>query len=252
MKVIIVEDEKLSAEHLVNLLKKIDASIQVLAQLDAVKQTIDWLTSNPPPDLIFLDIHLADGISFDIFSKISIETPIVFTTAYNEYAVKAFKLNSVDYLLKPIDLNELKTAIEKYKKQNSFHLNKINPEWIANTFNVLQKQYKTRFLVKIADQIIPLKIEEILFFIAEDGIVLLVAKNGKRYPIDYTLDTLETLLNPDLFFRINRKILLCVDSIQKVNVWFNSRLKLEVPHLQGEECIVSRERALAFKTLLDK
>ena len=187
MKAIIIEDEKLSAEHLATLLKKADPAIQIMATYDSVKKSVEAFKNGVKADLLFVDVHLADGLSFDIFSKISIDTPVIFTTAYDEYAIKAFKINSVDYLLKPIGLVDLKSALDKYKKFRGAGQASIL-ENISNAYQAINKQFKNRFMVKIGDTISSVKTEEISHFISEDGVVLLVT-NNKRYVIDYTLDT---------------------------------------------------------------
>lgn len=251
MRAIIIEDEKLSAEHLSNLLKRIDTSIEIIAHFDSVKKSINEFQKGIKADILFVDVHLADGLSFDIFSSIYIDTPIIFTTAYDEYAIKAFKLNSVDYLLKPIGISDLRNAIEKLNKINNKQQSSII-ENIANAYLNLNKQYKNRFMVKMGDSIVSIKTEDVFHFIAEDGITLMVTSNNKRYPIDYTLDQLEGMVSPDLFFRINRKVLISMNSIQKVSLYFNSRLKINSDILEEDAAIVSRERVNDFKTWLDK
>jgi DNA-binding LytR/AlgR family response regulator len=251
MKAIIIEDEKLSAEHLAMLLKKVDSSIDIIATFDSVKKSIEEFTKGLKADLLFVDIHLADGLSFDIFSKISIETPVIFTTAYNEYAIKAFKINSVDYLLKPIGIEDLRNAVDKYKKLNNVN-QAVILENITNAYQSINKQFKNRFMVKMGDSISSIKTEEISHFISEDGMVLIATENGKRFVIDYTLDNLETLISPDVFFRINRKVIVNISSIQKIGSYFNSRLKINSSTLNDEDCIVSRERVNEFKAWLDK
>ncbi len=251
MKAIIIEDEKLSAEHLVTLLKRIDSNIEIVALFDTVKKSVEEFKKGIKADILFVDIHLADGISFDIFSKIAIEIPVIFTTAYDEYAIKAFKINSVDYLLKPIGISDLKVAIDKYIKLNkapqSTILNNIN-----TVYHTLNKQYKNRFMVKMGDTISSIKTDEITHFISEDGLVLLTTLSGKRYGVDYTLDSLESLISPDTFFRINRKVIININSVHKVSSYFNSRLKLSSNSLNEEDGIVSRERVNEFKAWLDK
>lgn len=251
MKAIIIEDEKLSAEHLINLLRRIDASINVIATFDSVKKSVGAFQKGIQADVVFVDVHLADGLSFDIFSKIQIDTPVIFTTAFDEYAIKAFKLNSVDYLLKPIGADDLRVAIDKLKKINSQQHNTIIRD-IANAYQNLNKQYKNRFMVKMGDSIVSVKTDDVMHFIAEDGITLLVKVNGKRYPVDYTLDQLVELVSPGLFFRINRKVLISMNSVQKVSSYFNSRLKIISELLNDESAVVSRERVNEFKSWLDK
>lgn len=249
MKVIIIEDEKLSAEHLEHLLKKTDKDIEVVARFDSVKSSLAGFKNGTKADLLFMDIHLADGLSFDLFAKFQIDTPVIFTTAYNEYAIKAFKYNSIDYLLKPIGLTELSEAIAKYKKLAGQH--NILFKDLVSVYDIIKKPYKNRFMVKMGETLISVKAEDISHFIAEDGIVLLVTQAEKRYAIDYTLDELENLLDSSLFFRISRQTLVQINAIQKISAYFNSRLKISLPGLQEEYCIVSRERVHDFKKWLD-
>lgn len=250
MKAIIIEDEKLSAEHLEHLLKRIDKTIEVVAKFDTVKGSIDSFNKGISADLIFMDIHLADGISFDIFPKLSQDIPVIFTTAYDEYAIKAFKFNSIDYLLKPIGLNELKNSIEKFTKVVQPKQN-VSLNTLANVYESIQKQYKSRFLVKMGDGIVSVKAEDVSYFISEDGVVILVTHLSKRYALDYTLDELENLIDHSKFFRINRKVIVNINAIQKISNYFNSRLKLTLPSLGDDESIVSRDRVNEFKIWLD-
>ncbi len=250
MNVVIVEDEKLSAEHLTLLLKKIDSGIAVIKYTDTVKATIDAVEDGLKADLIFLDIHLADGNSFDIFKKIQTDIPIIFTTAFDNYAIQAFKQNSIDYLLKPIALAELKFAIEKFKKQQ-LTANKQLIENITSAYRQLNKQYKNRFLVKTGQGIDTISTEEIHHFETRESLSFLVTNKGSRYAVDYTLDELEKILEPKDFFRINRKTILHIKSIQKVNSYFNGRFSIATKLLQGDSNVVSRERVSDFKAWLD-
>lgn len=251
MKVIIIEDEMLSAEHLELLLKRIDPEISIIGIFDSVKKSIMEFEKGLKADLLFVDIHLADGLSFEIFSKISIETPVIFTTAFDEYAIQAFKLNSIDYLLKPIGISELQVAVDKFKKWNLVNQQSLL-EQLGQLYNGFNKQFKTRFMVKMGDQIVSIKAEDILFFIAEDGIVLLMSKDVKRYPVDFTLDQIDEMLDPAVFFRINRKVILNINAIQKISSYFNSRLKVHTIQLSDDSAIVSRDRVPEFKMWLDR
>lgn len=250
MNVIILEDEKLSAEHLTMMLHRIDKNIVVTHMFDTVKASVEAFHQGLKADLLFVDIHLADGLSFEIFSQINVEVPIIFTTAYDDYAIKAFKLNSVDYLLKPIGIEDLRSALEKFKKYNSQYQPTLL-ENISQAYQQLSKQTKNRFLVKSGQTIDSIKTEDVLHFQTQDSITFLVIENGKRFPIDYTMEQLETLLAPEEFFRINRKILLNIKAIQKVNTYVNSRLLIQSKHLDGEMTIVSRDRVNDFKLWLD-
>lgn len=250
MKAIIIEDEKLNSDHLMALLKRIDASIEIVDVIDTVKKSIALFQKGIQVDLLFVDIHLADGLSFDIFKKVEIHTPVIFTTAYDEYAIKAFKLNSVDYLLKPVALEELKQAIDKFRKLNVSQQS-ISIEKLLEAYSHSNKSYKNRFMVKMGETINSIKVEQIAHFIAEDKITLLVTSENKRYPIDYTLDELEQLLEPKLFFRINRKVIINLEQAQKSHVYFNGRLKINSSILLDESAVVSRERVNDFKLWLD-
>ena len=251
MKAIIIEDEKLSAEYLENLLKRINPTIEIIAVIDSVKKSLELFNNGLKADLLFVDIHLADGLSFEIFSKITIDIPVIFTTAYDEYAINAFKLNSVDYLLKPIAVEDLKNALNKYNKLSFIYSTSII-ENIRNAYQTTNKEYKNRFMVKMGDTISSIKTEEITHFISEDGMVLLATINEKRFTLDYTLDTLETIIDPTVFFRINRRVIMHINSVKKVSTYFNSRLKINSTVLVDEDAVVSRERVSDFKKWLDK
>jgi DNA-binding LytR/AlgR family response regulator len=193
---------------------------------------------------------LADGMGFEIFPKLSFDIPVIFTTAYDEYAIKAFKFNSIDYLLKPIGLTELKTSLEKFNKLSQAN-QAISLKDMSLVYDSIKKQHKSRFLVKMGDGIVSLKSEDIAYFVYEDGIVLLVTQLSKRYPLNYSLDELDGLIDSTKFFRINRKVIVNINAIQKISNYFNSRLKLSLPILGDDESIVSRERVAEFKEWLD-
>lgn len=251
MKIIIIEDERLSAEHLMRLLGRIDDTIELVGHYDSVKRSVSELKKGPACDLLFADIHLGDGISFEIFSEVELNMPVIFTTAYDEYAIRAFKLNSVDYLLKPIVQQDLVNALEKYKKWNKANTDQVRSR-LRKSFESYAKAYKNRFMVKMGDHISSVKSEEAQYFISEDGLVLLVSKEGRRYPVDFTIDQLQDMLDPDLFFRINRKVLVNINAIQKVSTYFNSRLKISLNGLDDDAAVVSRERVNDFKSWLDR
>ena len=246
MKIIIIEDEQLSAEHLELLLSRIDPTIEVIHRFESVKQSIQAFQNGVEADLLFVDIHLADGNSFEIFKKVNIDIPVIFTTAFDQYAIQAFKTNSIDYLLKPIGVVDLKVSLQKFQKVSQ------NQNLIQNLINIAQpKQFKNRFMVKLGENIVSVKTEEIDHFKAEDGIVLFANKQGKRYPVNYTLDQLEPMLDPAVFFRINRKVILHIDSVQKVGSFFNNRLKVNTTFIEGDDVVVSRERVGNFKDWLN-
>jgi DNA-binding LytR/AlgR family response regulator len=250
MKVVIIEDEKLSAEHLTLLLQKINSSITVIKYFDTIKTSVTAFKEGLNADLIFMDIHLADGNSFEIFNQIDLEMPVIFTTAFDNYAIQAFKQNSIDYLLKPIGLQDLQFAMEKFKKQQQFG-NRDFISSIAMAYQQLNKNYKTRFLVKFGQTIDTIKTEEIHHFETKESLSFLVTNKGNHHLIDYTLDQLETMLQPKNFFRINRKIILNIQFIEKVSTYFNSRLSIATKFLDNDSRIVSRNRVNDFKKWLD-
>lgn len=254
MKVVILEDEALAAERLSNLIKQYNNLIDIIAYLDSVNDAVAWFRSAPPPDLAFFDIQLADGRSFEIFERCNIKCPVIFTTAYDEYALNAFKVNSIDYLLKPIDLESLTKAFQKYETLKSTFSNKntsnITLETMQKVIQSLHKpNYKTRFIVKSGTQLHSVPTEEILYFYHEDKIVWLKRKDYKKFAVDFTLEQLDTMLDPTHFFRLNRQIITSFSAIKEVTTYHNSRLKIKL--LDNEKpVIVSRERVGEFKTWL--
>jgi two-component system, LytTR family, response regulator len=247
MNIIIIEDEKPAARLLQRKLEKLGYTIQTL--LHSVEESIAWFNSNSHPDLIFLDIQLSDGLSFEIFNTIEVKSPIIFTTAYDEYALRAFKLNSIDYLLKPIDEEELETAINKF--QNQFQKNAVSSldfEAIKRMLvNPVQKEYKNRFSVKIGNQIKVISIDEIECFFSENKGTYLHTIDNRDYLLDSSLEQLEAELNPDSFYRISRKFIIPLQSIKEIQVHTNSRLKVILPSYKNDEVIVSREKVSDFK-----
>lgn len=253
MNFLIVEDEKPAAKRLSKLIKKFRQKANIIEILDSVEETVKWLDNHDRPDLIFMDIQLADGISFEIFNQTEINTPIIFTTAYDEYALQAFKVNSIDYLLKPIDPDELEQAIEQfdsYRQGKEKVFNRSTIEQLLNT--IAKKDYKERFLVKTGQQLTYLPVKDIAYFYSQDGLIFACQENGKRHNLDYTLDQLGDVLSPDHFFRINRKIITHIKAIKKIHTYFNSRLKLELFPKSSLETVVSRDRVNDFKKWLDK
>ena len=252
-RILIVEDEYHAQKYLSNLLKNVIPNVQILDMLDSVEDTIDWFNTNAAPDLIFMDIQLADGLSFNIFKKVEIEAPVIFTTAFDQYTLQAFKVNSLDYLLKPIDPEELEKALCQYDKYYQNKNKTVDNSIIEQLLGTLtKKEYKERFLVKIGQQLTYLKVAEIAYFYSNEGLIFACQQNGKRHNLDYTLDQLADVLNPADFFRINRKIITNLNSIKKIHTYFNSRLKLELVPAISLETIVSRDRVSDFKKWLDK
>ena len=262
MKIIIIEDEELAAEGLIFNLKKVQADIEVLNVLDSVKTAAAWFQQNPAPDLAFFDIQLADGLSFEIFEKTPVNCPVIFTTAYDEYALRAFRVNSIDYLLKPIGTEELKRAFEKLRLLKGESVQEANPYLSADlikqvmaiaTQQVKTPSYKTRFMVKIGEHLQTIAAEDIDYFMGENKTVWLYHKNGRKYIVDYTLDQLEDLLEPNHFFRLNRQFITTIGAIKDAIAYSNSRLKIILQNPPNkEEILISREKVENFKNWLGK
>lgn len=251
MKVLIIEDENLTAKRLVSLIGKYDPTIQILNVLPSVKETVQWLGQNDSPDLIFMDIHLEDDLAFSIFNKISLQVPVIFTTAYDEYMIQAFKVNSVDYLLKPVNYDELSVAIEKFK---SIHGKPVitDMEKILALVSGKEQGYKERFMIHIGTKIKSIGIGEVSYFYSEDKSTYLMTQDGHAYPIEYSLDRLSGLLDPKVFFRINRHMIVSFGSIKQVLTHIKGKIKLEVKPPYREEVMVSGDRMTVFKEWLGK
>jgi len=251
MNVLIIEDEALAADRLEKMLLEITPDIKVLAKLGSVKDSVKWLMLNTA-DLIFLDIQLSDGISFSIFEQVSVPTPVIFTTAYDQYAIKAFQLNSVSYLLKPIRKNDLAESLHKFKLLKSAF--SIDFGSLLSSLQGKKPEYRKRFLIQIADKFRKIEIEEIAYFHASDRSVFLTTLDGHTYDVDLSLDTLENSVDPSQFFRINRKYLVSMKSITNMFAWSRSRIKLVLnPLVQTEtDTIVSIDRTTDFKKWMNK
>ncbi len=250
MKVLIIEDEPLAQQELRRLLTKCAPHVEVMGCLDSVEDSVEWLSNAPQlPDLIFVDIQLSDGSSFDIFEQITVAVPVVFTTAYNEYALQAFRVNSIDYLLKPIEEEALGAALQKLtslKDQFGGKNAAFSPQQLDSLLRQPRGDYKTRFLTTLGDRIRYVPVEQIAYFFAEDNTVYLVTQERKKYVLDYTLDHLETLVDPKLFFRITRKYLTHIAAIGEVSRYFNSRLKVGLVPATDDEILISRVRVPGF------
>lgn len=257
MNVLIIEDEDLAARRLTKLLAEEDTSIQVVQTTPTVEMAVSYLETEPAIDLIFMDIELADGQSFEIFEQTVVSAPVIFTTSYDEYAIKAFKVNSVDYLLKPIKQHELAASLQKYRR-----LNRVTEPLPAPALSIdalvqqLRQQkttteYRRRLLVRHLSQWVPIDVQEIAYFQSED-VTLFRTITGKKFSADYTLDELEATLDPTLFFRVNRRFLVNINAVQQIQTYFNHRLVLTLTPAPTEEVIISRERVAEFKKWMGK
>ncbi len=251
MNVIIIEDEKPAARRLSRLLAEFE--VEVTTMLHSVEESINWFQNNKHPDLIFLDIQLSDGLSFEIFEEIEVRSAIIFTTAYDEYALQAFKLNSIDYLLKPIDDEELEVAVKKYLAL------KPEPQKLALDFddikkllvNPLERDYKKRFTVRVGQHLKIINADEVECFYSENKGTYAATSDGRNYLLDTTLENLETELEPKIFFRVSRKFYININHIKDIISYTNSRLQIKVNHFSEQEIIVSRERVRDFKLWLE-
>ena len=251
MNILIIEDEPQAAQRLEKLIGSILPSARILPSIDTVKKSVQWLKANEKPDLIFMDIQLADGISFQIFDQVEVKSAVIFTTAYDEYALKAFKVNSIDYILKPVDEQELRAAIQKYERLTTSSSNNKMMESIGLAMQMLTKKYKERFVIKVGEHLKSIETDDILFFFSLEKATFAQTKDGKRNILDCTMDQLEEMLDPKKFFRINRKYIVHVKSIHDMINFTNARLKLILKTSDDNEVIVARERVQQFKDWLD-
>ncbi|NLP56924.1 LytTR family DNA-binding domain-containing protein [Lutibacter sp. B1] len=252
MNILIIENERPAADKLKRLLKKIDTSITIVGVIETVEGSVNWLQNNPSPDLILLDIQLDDGICFEIFETIKVDTPIIFTTAYNKYVLQAFEVNSVDYILKPIEENELRKALKKFK---TYHY-KFSGDILKQIFGKLNKQYKTRFLIKIGLHYKSIPVNEICCFYILERATFAKTLSGNEYPIDNSLEYLQKIVDPDKFFRINRSCLVHMNAISDILSYSSSRLQLKLnektPSFNKDYLVVSREKVTEFKKWISK
>ena len=248
MKILIIEDEKPASLKLVRLLKEISPDIETVAVLKSVEQSINWFLENPKPDLIFMDIQLEDGICFEIFENSKIQTPIIFTTAYDEYTLKAFKVNSVDYLLKPVDSEELKNALNKF----NVHYNHPDYTRFESIIEQLKPNKKERFLVKIGVHYKPILTSKISCFYVKERCNFIQTDTGKNYPVDFSLDKIEQLIDLRMFFRVSRNFIVNLHAIDDIIAYSSNRLKIILKNgTEKDEIIVSRERVADFKKWME-
>ena len=251
MKVLIIEDEVLAAGRLQDMVLELFPDTTVLGRLESISSAVAWFTENGMPDLAFFDIQLADGLSFEIFEKVAVSCPVIFTTAYDEYALRAFKVNSIDYLLKPIDREELRAAIEKYR---SLHAAKPWPDRSQNIDQVLRlltRQYKSRFIVKVGEHIRSIPAEEIICFYSMAKGTYLQTADDRHYVTDHSLEQVEELVDPGRFFRVSRKFIIAIDAITDIISHSNSRLKVKLTKPAEDDIIVAREKVKDFKAWLE-
>ena len=251
MNALIIEDERLSAKRLQNIIRQEHPQINLLDTLFSVQDVHEWLHENPPPDLLFLDIQLNDGTGFDVLKLFESPPPVIFTTAYDQYAIKAFKFFSVDYLLKPIEAQELKNALIKFQKMKEVPWDEQLGEQLKDLTKAFDHGYKKRFLIRIGERFHHIAVEDIAYFYHKEAVTHLMSHSGKDYQMDQSLDQLEQLVNPLEFFRINRNYITSLQAVDQIHSYFNSRLLLKLAPSCEEEVIVSRDRVAGFKQWVD-
>ncbi|MCC8197688.1 MAG: LytTR family DNA-binding domain-containing protein [Tannerellaceae bacterium] len=245
MKILIVEDETAAYENLAEILLGIDPGIDILGNTESINQTVNWLQKHPNPDLIFMDIHLSDGTAFSIFETVTVETPIIFATAYDEYAIEAFKVNSIDYLLKPIKVEELKRSLEKFSKWTQ--QDRLN--YISQVSQLAPgPKYRDKIPIPYKDKLLPVNLKEVSFFYTSDKSTRVYMKDGSSYAYSRTLEQIFTSLNPADFIRANKQFIIARDSVTNITIWFDSRLLITLDVTTPEHIYVSKNKAAEFKT----
>lgn len=249
MKAVIIEDEKIAADLLKNLICQLDENIEVVTILQTVEDSVEWLSINQHPDILFVDIHLADGSSFSIFEKTEVKCPIVFTTAYDEYALKAFEVNSIDYLLKPINKDDLQRALNKYKdlkgERQEVDYKTLISRFLTASGNL--NNYKEHFLVPERDKLVPLAAKDIAYIYIDLKLIKAVTFSGKVYYLNQNLDEMMNQLNPKMFFRANRQYIVSHEAIKDISIWFGNKISLNLTIPIEEKIIVSKARVAEFK-----
>ena len=246
MKALIIEDESIAAQALESLIKETDPEVDIVAVLQTIEESVEWFEENQMPDLVFMDIHLADGSSFAIFEKVDITCPIIFTTAYDEYALKAFEVNSIDYLLKPINKGDLERALNKYKSFTA-SASKSSLEGLLEQMGGLKKKYKNCFLIPERDKLIPLATSNIAYIFIDTKTVKAIALDGHNYYLNQTLDEIMAQLDPEVFFRANRQFIISRHAVKDLSVWFGNKLAINLIVPVPEKIIVSKARVGEFK-----
>jgi len=259
MKILLIEDEELAVRKLQKTLHSVDPALEIVGTADSIASSVEWLQNNPQPDLILMDIELADGQSFEIFNRIEVKSPVIFTTSYDEYALKAFKVNSIDYLLKPIQKEDLELALDKFKNLKKSYTNISESSLNMNAFmrelqSTLQSKqaFRKRFLVKHAQKLVSIDVNQIAYFYSDDRLNFFKTKDDKKYLLDYKIDDIEEMIDPAQFFRINRAFIVCINSIDQINDYFGNRLILSLKPKNEKEALVSREKVSDFKIWMGK
>jgi DNA-binding LytR/AlgR family response regulator len=254
MRILIVEDEELAVKKLLKTLAGTGVAAEIAGTTDSIKSSVEWLQQNAAPDLILMDIELADGQSFEIFNLTEVKSPVIFTTSYDEYALKAFKVNSVDYLLKPVQTEELQAALNKFTKMQSDNKPGINIESLVKELQqkLQHKEYRKRFLVKHAQKLMSIEVDDITYFYSDGRLNFFKTTDNRKFVVDYTMDELEEMLDPENYFRISRSFYVSINSVDKIDDYFGNRLILGLKPALDKEALVSREKVAEFKKWLGK
>src|SRR5688572_20493113 len=259
MNILIVEDEDLAVKKLKKTLFSVDESANIVGEADSIKSTVSWLQNNPSPDLILMDIELADGQSFEVFNHVEVKSPVIFITSYDEYALKAFKVNSVDYLLKPVQKEDLQVALEKYRQMKKMYATEQDKPSLSLDILVKElqqklqtKEYRKRFLVKHGQKLVSVEVDEIAYFFSDGRLNFFKTNDNRKFVVDYTMDELNDMLDPDKYFRISRSFYISVNSVAQIHDYFGNRLLLNLKPETDKEAIVSREKVTDFKNWLGK
>jgi two-component system, LytTR family, response regulator LytT len=256
MKILIIEDEDLAVRKLQKTLATVAPEAIVAGITSSIRSTVSWLENNPAPDLILMDIELADGQSFEIFEKTEVTSPVIFTTSYDEFAMRAFKVNSVDYLLKPVQKEELHASLEKYRNLSKHYTSSVEPQ-VENLIRELQqhlqpKEFRKRFLVKHANRMISVEVNDIAYFFSDNGLNFFMSTDGRKYLVDYLMDEIEAMVDPDRFFRVSRSLIVTFSSIEKMEDYFGNRIIMKLNPDSEKEALVSREKVQDFKKWMGK
>lgn len=256
IKVLIIEDEIPAQRLLKETLQELDIELEVVGCIGSVQSAVTWFQQNEHPEIVLLDIQLSDGQSFEIFKQVKVDSMIIFTTAYDEYALQAFKVNSLDYLLKPIEKDELQDAFEKYQQYNKQFIKEKNStidySELAALIKNEKQEYRKRFLIQSNESFFHLPIEQIAFIYSLQGITFVVTFEKREYPVNFSLESIKEQLNPELYFKVNRQIIVNINTIKKVHTYFNGKLKLETQPSHSEDIVIGKDKAAAFKRWLDK
>ncbi len=254
MKILIIEDEELAVKKLRKTLEAVDSTAEVVGVTDSIKSSVEWLQQNATPDLVLMDIELADGQSFEIFNLVEVKSPVIFTTSYDEFALKAFKVNSVDYLLKPVQKEELQSAINKFNKLNPAGNNDISLDHLVKELQqkLQPKEFRKRFLVKHAQKLVSIEVGEIAYFYSDGRLNFFKTNDNRKFVVDYTMDELAEMLDPEKYFRISRSFYVSINSVDKIDDYFGNRLVLGLKPAVDKEALVSREKVTEFKKWMGK